>query len=196
MAHLNLVMIHPYADGNGRLGRCLQTMVLARTLATANPVFVSIEEYLGSNTPAYYRVLAETGAGLWNPARDTRAWLRFNLTAHYRQARTIQLRAQQLQRIWDLLEAEAGRRGLPERAVLALADAVTGLKVRNATYRRAAEISVGAANRDLRELARAGLLIPMGETRGRVYQASPGLKALVEGVAAPAKVEDPFGPPA
>jgi hypothetical protein len=78
--------------------------------------------------------------------------------------------------------------------VSALADAVTGLKVRNATYRRAAEISVGAANRDLREPARAGLLLPMGETRGRTYQTSPALKAPVEKVAAPAKGEDPFGP--
>src|SRR5207245_372878 len=30
MAHLNLVMIHPYKDGNGRMARCLQTLVLAR----------------------------------------------------------------------------------------------------------------------------------------------------------------------
>jgi len=30
MAHLNLVMIHPFGDGNGRMARCLQTLVLAR----------------------------------------------------------------------------------------------------------------------------------------------------------------------
>ena len=30
MAHLNLVMIHPFRDGNGRMSRCLQTLVLAR----------------------------------------------------------------------------------------------------------------------------------------------------------------------
>src|SRR4051794_13236770 len=30
MAHLNLVMIHPFRDGNGRMARALQTLVLAR----------------------------------------------------------------------------------------------------------------------------------------------------------------------
>ncbi len=30
MAHLNLVMVHPFKDGNGRMARALQTLVLAR----------------------------------------------------------------------------------------------------------------------------------------------------------------------
>ena len=35
MAHLNLVMIHPFRDGNGRMARCLQTLTLARELILA-----------------------------------------------------------------------------------------------------------------------------------------------------------------
>ncbi|NIA03686.1 MAG: hypothetical protein GWP12_04075 [Nitrospirae bacterium] len=58
MAHLNLVMVHPFKDGNGRMARALQTLVLARERILA-PQFSSIEEYLGRNTPAYYGVLAE-----------------------------------------------------------------------------------------------------------------------------------------
>jgi Fic family protein len=30
MAHLNLVLVHPFRDGNGRMSRCLQTLVLTR----------------------------------------------------------------------------------------------------------------------------------------------------------------------
>lgn len=48
MAHLNLVMIHPFSDGNGRMARCLQTLFLARK-GIADPTFSSIEEYLGHN---------------------------------------------------------------------------------------------------------------------------------------------------
>jgi len=59
MAHLNLAMIHPFSDGNGRMARCLQTLVLAREKIVA-PVFSSIEEYLGANTEPYYSVLATT----------------------------------------------------------------------------------------------------------------------------------------
>lgn len=66
MAHLNLVMIHPFRDGNGRMARCLQTLILAAEGVLA-PQFCSIEEYLGNNTPAYYQVLAEVGGGSWHP---------------------------------------------------------------------------------------------------------------------------------
>ncbi len=67
MAHLNLVMIHPFRDANGRMSRCLQTPVLAREQILA-PQFSSIEEYLGRNTQSYYKVLGEVGAESWHPA--------------------------------------------------------------------------------------------------------------------------------
>ena len=46
MAHLNLTMIHPFKDGNGRMARALQTLVLARE-GVVHPLFSSIEEWLG-----------------------------------------------------------------------------------------------------------------------------------------------------
>src|SRR5665213_412244 len=60
MAHLNLVMVHPFRDGNGRMARCLQTLVMARD-GILSPVFCSIEEYLGRNTQEYCDVLARVG---------------------------------------------------------------------------------------------------------------------------------------
>jgi Fic family protein len=194
MAHLNLVMIHPFADGNGRMARCLQSLVLART-GTLAPPFSSIEEYLGHNTQAYYDVLAEVGGGSWNPERDSRPWIRFCLTAHYRQAGTLLRRTRELGRLWDLLEAEARRRALPERMVLALADAATGHRVRNATYRSAAEVSENTAGRDLKVLVDQGLLDSEGEKRGRVYVASPGLLDLRGSIREAGRIDDPFAAP-
>jgi hypothetical protein len=49
MAHLSLVMIHPFRDGNGRMSRCLQTLVNARERVLTQEL-ISIEEYLGRNT--------------------------------------------------------------------------------------------------------------------------------------------------
>jgi len=62
MAHLNLTMIHPFSDGNGRMARCLQSLVLARG-GKLSPEFLSIEEYLGRNTPSYYQVLSAVAQG-------------------------------------------------------------------------------------------------------------------------------------
>jgi Fic family protein len=49
MAHLNLVVIHPFRDGNGRMARALATLVLSRS-DIGEPEFSSIEEWLGANT--------------------------------------------------------------------------------------------------------------------------------------------------
>ena len=88
MAHLNLTMIHPFRDGNGRMARALQTFVLARE-GILDPKFSSIEEYVGRNTQEYYDVLGEVGRGNWHPEHDALPWLRFCLRAHYFQARTL-----------------------------------------------------------------------------------------------------------
>ncbi len=191
MAHLNLTMIHPFKDGNGRMARCLQTLMMGRE-GVLEPEFCSIEEYLGRNTQPYYDVLTLVGQGQWNPGHDVRPWIRFCLKAHYQQARTIAKRVQDIQKMWDELETELKKRGLPYRYIFALADAATGWKVRNSTYRRIAEVSENLASRDLKTLVDAGLLMSDGEKRGRVYVAPPILQEIRTRTRSPSRIEDPF----
>jgi Fic family protein len=194
LAHLNLVMIHPFSDGNGRMARCLQTLTLARSGLLA-PAFSSIEEYLGRNTRAYYDVLAEVGAGRWHPDRDTRPWIRFCLSAHFQQATTMLRRTREMRRLWDALEAEVIKESLPSRSIFALADAAIGYRVRNATYRNAAEVSMELASKDLRMLSEKGLLDAQGERRGRHYVAADRIKQIRLKTRELKVVEDPFKTP-
>ncbi len=183
LAHLNLVMIHPFRDGNGRMGRCLQTLVLARE-GILSPVFCSIEEYLGRNTQDYYNVLSKVGAGTWHPDRETRPWIQLILAAHLRQARTLLRRVKESEQLWDKLERRIARTNLPDRTIAVLWDAAMGYRVRNATYRAIFEesaddtISEAVASRDLRQLVEAGLLVSRGEKRGRFYLPAPELAEL------------------
>jgi Fic family protein len=182
MAHLNLVMIHPFRDGNGHMARCLQSLALARG-GVLSPVFMSIEEYLGRNTTEYYEVLARVGQGSWQPHNDARPWLRFTLKAHVRQARTLLRRVKESERLWMELERVVARHRLPERVIVVLFDAALGLRVRNSTYRAALrdaddEITEQTASRDLRELCDAGLLRARGQARGRFYVAAPDIAAI------------------
>lgn len=194
MAHLNLVMIHPFSDGNGRMARGLQTLVLARRDVIA-PQFSSIEEHLGQNTQEYYAVLAEVGAGSWHPERDTRPWIRFCLRAHYRQALTLLRRSREMNRLWDAVEEMIEKRKLPERMIPVVADAAYGRKIRNTTYRRAADVSEVVAGRDLKVLVEAGLFEKMGENRGRYYVATSIVRELRERALEPrTPLPDPFAP--
>jgi Fic/DOC family len=86
MAHLHVVSVHPFRDGNGRISRIVQSLVLARGGLLA-PEFVSIEEYLGSNTSAYYAILQAVQGGSFQPARDATPFVTLCVEAHVAQAR-------------------------------------------------------------------------------------------------------------
>ena len=200
MAHLNLVMIHPWSDGNGRMARCLQTLVLASD-GILDPVFSSIEEYLGRNTPSYYQALGSVHDGQWTPERDTRSWIEFCLTAHYRQARTLQRRIDQYEALWGRCEDLAAHHKLPDRVVGALSDAARGRTLWRSLYVKVARHSTGddisdmTGTRDLLAMHRAGLLDAIGEKRGRRYRATPELRGVWREITTQRpslKVEDPY----
>jgi Fic family protein len=186
MAHLNLVMIHPFRDGNGRMSRCLQTLVLARDQILA-PQFSSIEEYLGRNTQSYYKVLQEVGSESWCPEGDARPWVRYCLEAHFVQASSVLRRVKESEEIWTRLETVCAEKRLPQRMLSALFDATVGMRVRNASYRAALkmwdeEIANQGATDDLRAMVNAGLLERFGARRGTYYQAADPLRAIWEDV--------------
>lgn len=200
MAHLNLVMIHPFSDGNGRMARCLQTLVLARDQIVV-PVFSSIEEFLGRNTQSYYEVLGDVGQGSWNPGNDARPWVRFCLRAHFLQARTMLQRREEIESLWLAAFELAEKHGLAERCTAALIDAAYGLRVRRRSYQNAARISWGeevrdvTASRDLKAMVQSGLLVAVGEKRSRHYLASEELREArdeIRAQRAPREERDPF----
>ncbi len=193
MAHLNLAMIHPFKDGNGRMARLLQTLVLSRARIQSD-TFLSIEEYLGANTPAYYAVLAEVGRGRWDPTNDARPWVRFALRAQYRQARTIERRIAESARLWEAIDEARRSDALHERTMGTLYAAAWGLRVRRSTHLAYADdISERVATSDLQRLAETGWLIPVGERRGRYYLPSDRLKALRDATREPRRPRvDPF----
>ncbi|MGH9599975.1 MAG: Fic family protein [Terracidiphilus sp.] len=195
MAHLNLVMIHPFSDGNGRMARCLQSLVLARE-GILESTFSSIEEYLGRNTAAYYNVLAKTGEGAWHPGNSTKDWIQFNLTAHYRQAMTLLDRMKVMDLLWEEIDVIVKKMKLPDRLLFALTDAAIGYRVRSASYRGLAEVNNVIASRDLKNAVDAGLLIPMGERRGRLYRGSNQVKAIFDKLRSGyiRRIPDPFEP--
>ncbi|HRY08146.1 MAG TPA: hypothetical protein P5114_13615, partial [Hyphomicrobiaceae bacterium] len=107
---------------------------------------------------------------------DPLPWVRFCLHAHYQQAATLIRRNNEIGRIWEQVSLIAKEEALPERSEFALIDAALGYRVRNNRYRNESSISDVVASRDLKRLCDLGLLLPVGEKRGRYYVAADKLK--------------------
>lgn len=193
MAHLNLALVHPFKDGNGRMARALQTLVLSRARIQSD-TFLSIEEYLGANTPAYYAILADVGQGSWQPTNDARPWVRFALKAQYTQAKTIQKRVNESSRLWDAIDDDRRAAGLHERNMGTLYAGAWGLRIRRNTHLSyAIDISERVASSDLQRLVEKGFLVPVGERRGRYYVGTDRLRELRESTREPrTPIADPF----
>nr|WP_323379350.1 Fic family protein [Streptomyces durbertensis] len=193
MAHLHLVCIHPWADGNGRMSRSLQTLMIAREGELA-PEFSSIEAWLGrpGNTWEYYRELQRRGA-TYLPDQDVSDWIRFNLTAYHQQGQTVRNRLDRSSQVWILLGKFAEDRGLEERVVSALHDVAMSGRVRRTRYERAEDLSLQRAQRDLRELVAADILAPVGRTRARFYVAGAAFpESALDAARTPLPLVDPY----
>ncbi|MEV6967339.1 Fic family protein [Hamadaea sp. NPDC051192] len=194
MAHLNLVCVHPWRDGNGRMARALHTLVLTRAGELAAE-FSSIEEWLGEqvHTVQYYEALRTTQDGTFQPERDAHTWLRFVLSAHHRQAQRVQRRYQWTVKVWEDMAQLAGQHGLPERVVSALYAAAVG-ELRRTTYQQDEDLSRDQAIRDIQALSRIGLLRSRGNATTRVYlvdgPAAEAVEAATAAVRAPGR--DPY----
>lgn len=68
MAHLYFVTIHPFEDGNGRLGRALAEKTLAQGMG--HPTLLALADAIKRRQKAYYRALEES-----NKDNEITSWL-------------------------------------------------------------------------------------------------------------------------
>jgi len=174
MAHLHVVTVHPFADGNGRTSRIVQSLVLARAGVLA-PELGSIEEYLQAHTSAYYDALARTQGGRYQPSRSARDWVAFCVEAHLDQARSRLALITDAGARWSRLEELVEERGWPDRLVIALEQSLFEGTDRQ-RYHREAGVAEVTATGDLRRLLDAGLVRQEGQTRNIRYLATDALR--------------------
>jgi Fic family protein len=174
MAHLHTVSVHPFRDGNGRISRIVQSLVLAEE-GLLSPEFASIEEYLGSHTREYYAVLRAVQGVSYQPERDATEWVQFCIEAHLAQAgRRLDQLSESAAR-WTFLEELIAQRGWPDRLVIALEQSLLGGTDRS-TYEAEAGVSPATASNDFRRLVDAGLIEQTGRGRSIRYHAGAALR--------------------
>ena len=106
LAHVQFETIHPFLDGNGRLGRLLITLLLCAEGILSQPLLY-LSLHFKEHRSEYYRLLQEVRL-----TGDWEAWLEFFLQGVVRTAESATLTAKNLlelfQRDRELLQGESG----------------------------------------------------------------------------------------
>lgn len=86
---VTFLAIHPFQDGNGRLSRCLTTLLLLKSGYGYVP-YCSLESIVEENKENYYLALRRTQQTLKNGVPDYQPWLHFFLHALQKQKRLLE----------------------------------------------------------------------------------------------------------
>jgi len=169
VAHLRFETIHPFEDGNGRVGRALADMALAQSEEQARR-FYSLSAQILEERDEYYRNLEKVQKG----DGDITGWLLWFLGCLERSLERSQLQVQKAlvrTRFWQHLAGQE-LKSRQAKAVDRLLEAGKGGfegGLSNAKYRRMTRAAKVTATRDLANLVQRGIMIRKGEGRATRY---------------------------
>lgn len=169
IAHLRLVEIHPFWDGNGRTARALSTLVLQRLGYRFNKL-LSLERYVSFDLPNYFEAINNVVGDHFEQQRDYTSWLEYFTGALSIEIRLVSdnlLDFRKAMEEWHETFVEIYN--LSGRQVDALAYAFLYDSIRPRDYMKHTRTSHETARRDLKELVDIGLLRPVGRGRAREY---------------------------
>lgn len=159
LAHFTFEKIHPFLDGNGRVGRLLLTAVLHKG-GYGMKGLISIEEYLDSHRSLYY-------LGLENSEKDVTDYLEFMLGA-------IAYTAENAKKmVLEKKDFDAADYLLPRRAEILKIIQDHRIINFDQVRRKFMAVNERTLRYDLKKLADSGFIRKRGTTKGAYYEIIP-----------------------
>lgn len=174
LIHYQFEAIHPFLDGNGRIGRLLISLLLVSWNLLPLPVLYLSAFFERRRQDYYDLLLAVSERGTW------REWVLFFLRGVAEQSRDAITRAKRLQD----LQSEWRERLTQARAsalLLRLADSLfeSPMLTIPEAQRRLGVRHYNSARKSVEKLVAAGILQPVGDTSyGRVFQSQEILRII------------------
>jgi len=168
LAHIHLVAIHPFWDGNGRSGRALMTLLLQRSSPASGRV-LSIEATAHAMRDEYFTAIEATLGRRFDADYDATPWLEYAMKLVSVSATAVTDRLTAWHRMMEDIHAAGEEAGLLERHVDGLAFAMQTGRITRGDYIEITGVSPVTASRDLGYLVALGLLQARGRTRSRAY---------------------------
>jgi Fic family protein len=159
LAHLWFVTIHPFDDGNGRIGRAIADLLLARSEKSRHR-FYSLSQQIQVERKRYYAILEQTQRG----TLDVTSWIEWFLGCLERA----------IQEAFGVLETVLGKArfweavanmALNERQRKVLNRLLDGFegKLTSSKWAKMAKCSQDTAHRDIVDLIEKGILVKNAE---------------------------------
>ncbi len=167
LAHAQFETIHPFLDGNGRVGRLLITFMLCEANVLSQPLlYLSI--YLKAHRMEYYdRLMAVRLRGDWE------GWVKFFLRGV---SETARLAATTGREIIAMREQHRARFAKSANALTLLDTLMRQPQLNVKHAEKILGCTYATANKVVTELEKAGLVVELtGQSRNRVFQYQPYL---------------------
>ena len=172
LMHYQFEAIHPYRDGNGRIGRLLITLLLMKSGLLSTPLLY-LSAYFERERQRYYDELFNVSA-----TGDWERWLEYFLTGVWTESRDVVERIRQLRDLREKYRAELLERRAPASESRLVDELFANPFM---TIRRASEIlemSLPGARRVVGRLATSGIVQIRRGGRPRQYVAEEVLEIL------------------
>ncbi|KAB1642146.1 Fic family protein [Gulosibacter chungangensis] len=169
-AHYQFEAIHPFADGNGRTGRILNSLMLVERELLSYPVLY-LSKYIIRNKNEYYdRLLEVTSSEAWEP------WILFMLDGVTETSRETLLTVEQVDAARRSVRTVLREVGGSNSYLLDLLFELPYVRINNVVAR--CDVSRPTATKWLNELVEAGVLIDERIGRERLFINVQFLRAL------------------
>lgn len=158
-----LEMIHPFEDGNGRMGRLWQSLLLSQW----NPIFewLPIESVIYHHQQGYYQALAQSNNDNDN---DSTTFIEFMLSAILETLQTYSLK-NPLKKVSELMSEKEAAVFTQIRSYLTRQDGISSHQLQELIG-----VSSATARRYLAKFVELGLLRATGQTKSRRYHLASG----------------------
>ena len=166
VVHYELVRIHPFVDGNGRVSRALSTFILFQEGYDIRKFF-SLEEYFDNNAEEYYHALQSVGKN----DGDLSEWLEYFTQGLAIELSKIKDKIEKISVDVKIKERQGGTPILLSDRQLKIIEYIqkTGYLQNNAFKQLFPMVSQDTVLNELKYLLKHGLVKKTGKTKGAKY---------------------------
>lgn len=175
LAHLQLVAIHPFYDGNGRTARALSRLLLVRN-GWALDGLVSLDAYLDLQRRDYFAAIRASLGPAYAPGYDATPFVTYYLGAIVAAAEHVLARVKGVAELLAQLRSAVSAGEIGPQLTDPLVYAWINGSLRASDYREITGRTGPSASRDLAQAVASGHLVPTGQTRARRYLPGPRLR--------------------